>query len=435
MINRFRREVKQSFEQRGDAALDVIDALSSMERVESPVGVSESPLFQRKFSSIYDLLKAGQVKLTAVRQLLWSVQPVEAEEIAGYSVYALDCTDEPHPEAETLADRTQSKKGRDAPKIVGHRYSWLVRLVERRPSWCLPIDVSRVGSEQSDSQVAAEQVKVLDKQGSGLKAVVADSLYSNYIFLGVFLLVQTVVALVRLRSNQVLYEEAPARQPHQKGRPRKHGAKFKLSAPSRPPDRSALERWLGQCVRLSAWHGLHLAKLPTLVAVVVQVEFLKPDGTPRFKRPLFLFWSGPTSVPLFDLMRMYLWRFAIEHMFRFLKQHLGLNTCRSPGLEQHQRWVWCCALAYSQLLLIRNDVAQHRPPWQRQLVQGQLPKLTARQVQRNALPFLRTLGTPAAPPRPAGKGTGRTVGYRPAPRTRFSVIKKSKTNKKTAPIA
>jgi hypothetical protein len=225
----------------------------------------------------------------------------------------LDCTDEPHPEAETLADRTQSKKGQDAPKVVGHRYSWLVRLVERRPSWCLPIDVSRVGSEQSDSQVAAEQVKVLDKQGSGLKAVVADSLYSNYIFLGVFLLVQTVVALVRLRSNQVLYEEPPARLAGQKGRPRKHGAKFKLSAPSRSPDRSSLERWLGQSVRLSAWHGLHLAKLLTLLAVVVRVEFLKADGTPRFKRPLFLFWSGPTSVPLFDLMRMYLWRFAIEH--------------------------------------------------------------------------------------------------------------------------
>jgi hypothetical protein len=435
MMNRFRREVKQSFAQRGDAALDVIDALSSMERVESPVWVSESPLFQRKFSSIYDVLKAGKVMLTEVRQLLWSVQPLAAEEIAGYSVYGLDCTDEPHPEAETLAGRTQSKKGRDAPKVVGHRYSWLVRLVEQRPSWCQPIDVSRVGSEQSDSQVAVEQVRVLDKQGSGLKAVVADSLYSNCVFLSIFLLVQTVVALVRLRSNQVLYEEAPARLAAQKGRPRKHGPKFKLSAPSRAPDRSSVERWLSQSVRLSAWHGLHLAKLPTLVAVVVQVEFLKADGSARFKRPLFLFWSGPTSVPLFDLMRMYLWRFAIEHMFRFLKQHMGLNTCRSPGLEQHQLWVWCCALAYTQLLLIRNDVAQHRPPWQRQLRQGQLPKLTARQVQRNALPFLRTLGTSAPPPRPAGKGTGRPVGYRPAPRTRFAVIKKCKKNKKTATIA
>jgi len=435
MINRFRREVKQSFAQRGEAGLDLIDALSSAEQVESPVGVSESALFQRKFSSIYDLLKAGKLLLVEVRQLLSSVQPDEAEQIAGYSVYGLDCTDEPHPEAETLADRTQSKKGRAAPKGVGHRYSWLVRLVVRSPSWCLPQAVSRVSSEQSDSQVAAEQVKVLDKQGSGPKAVVADSLYSNYVFLRIFLLVQTVVALVRLRSNQVLYEEPPARQPKQKGRPRKHGSKFKLLAPSRSPDRSSLETLLGQSVRLSAWHGLHLTKLPALVAVVVRVEFLKADGSTRFKRPLFLFWSGPQRVPLLDLARMYLWRFAIEHMFRFLKQHLGLNTSRSPGLEQHEVWVWCCALAYTQLLLMRNEVAQHRPPWQRQLVQGQPPKLTARQVQRNALPFLRTLGTPAAPPRPAGKGTGRACGYRPAPRTRHPVIKKGKNSKKTATFA
>lgn len=50
MINRFRREIYQSFEQRGDAGLDLIDALSSATTVESPVGQSESPLFRRGFS-------------------------------------------------------------------------------------------------------------------------------------------------------------------------------------------------------------------------------------------------------------------------------------------------------------------------------------------------------------------------------------------------
>jgi hypothetical protein len=190
---------------------------------------------------------------------------------------------------------------------------------------------------------------------------------------------------------------------------------------------------LGQAVRLRAWHDLHFYQLPALVGLVLMVEFLKPDGTPRFKRPLYLFWTGSQTVALADLCRMYLWRFAIEHMFRFLKQHLGLNTNRSPSPDQHERWVWCCALAYAQLLLIRTAVTQQRPRWHKPCdEQGQPCALTARQTQRNALPFLLNFGTPALTTRPAGKGRGRRLGYHPKPRSRHPVIKKGKKTAKAA---
>jgi hypothetical protein len=433
MISLFRREVYKSFEQRGDGGLDLIDALSSAETVESPVGQSESPLFRRGFSSIYDVLKHGKLSLRQVRQVLFRYQPGDAVCIAGYEVYATDCTEHPHPAAETLPDRTQTKKSRDAPKEVGHRWSWLVRIVSQRPSWSLPQDVERVASEATDSAVAAEQVKRLDQQGASWKAVVADSLYGNYIFLGVFLLVSTVVALVRLRSNRVLYEEPPERTEPTPGRPAKHGRKFKVSDPHRSPDRQENVTLLGQEIRLSAWHDLHFYKLPALVGLVLRVEFLKADGTPRFKRPLYLFWTGPHTIALADLCQMYLWRFAIEHMFRFVKQHLGLNTARSPDLDEHECWVWCCALAYAQLVLLRTEVAQHRPPWHKPDAESGQPRpLTARQTQRNALAFLLDLGTPALPTQPAGKGTGRSLGYQPKPRTRHPVIKKTKKSAKSA---
>ena len=433
MINRFRREVYASFSERGDAGLDLIDAISSEEHVESPVGVSESPLFRRKFSSIYDVLKNGKLSLDKLRQTLFNNQPADAEKIAGYEVYAVDCTEHVHPEAETLPDRTQSKKGRFAPKTVGHRYSWLVRVVSWKPSWCMPQAVDRVTSAETDSQVGAKQVKALDQQGPSLKAVVADSLYCNYVFLVAFLVTPTISALVRMRSNRVLYEEPPEPTAGQKGRPRKHGSKFKPSDPSRKPDRIEETTVLGQRIRLRAWHDLHFYKLPLLLGLVLAVEFLKSDGTPRFKRPLYLFWTGPQTIALEELCRMYLWRFAIEHMFRFLKQHMGLNSSRSPDPDQHKFWVWCCALAYAQLVLIRHEVAQHRPPWHKQLDEhGQPRKLTARQTQRNALCFLMALGTPASATRPAGKGAGRAKGYQPKPRTRHIVIKKSKKRTKSA---
>jgi len=147
---------------------------------------------------------------------------------------------------------------------------------------------------------------------------------------------------------------------------------------------------------------------------------------------MWLFWSGPLTVSLQDLCKMYLWRFAIEHMFRFLKQHMGLNASRSNDLVSTEQWMWLCALAYWQLLLMREAVADARPAWQSCFRDGQRKELTPGQVQRTALRYLLQLGTPARSPRVTGKGTGRAKGYRPNPRTRFPVIKKAKTGQNQA---
>jgi len=123
---------------------------------------------------------------------------------------------------------------------------------------------------------------------------------------------------------------------------------------------------------------------------------------------------------------MYLWRFAIEHLFRFLKQHLGLHRNRSSNLESLQRWMWIVALAYWQLLLMRETVQPNRPAWHPRKQDGQANPLTPAQVQRSAQLFLLQSGTPAANPRPAGKGRGRQKGYRPAPRKCYDVVFKTK---------
>jgi hypothetical protein len=260
--------------------------------------------------------------------------------------------------------------------------------------------------------------------------VVEDSLYGNHVFLAIFLLIQNTFALVRMRSNNVLYELPKPRQPGKKGAPKKHGAKFKLSSPSRPAD-GAESFLLGlQTVRMQAWQGLHLKKLPKLVVMLLRVEFLKPDGQPRYKQPMWLLWTGPTQVPLQDLCKMYLWRFAIEHLFRFLKQNLGLNTSRSNDLVATEQWVWMCALAYWQLLLMRDLVEEACPAWYPSFRNGKQKALTPGQVQRAALRYLLQLGTPAKPPKVAGKGKGRTKGYRPSPRERYPVVKKAKVGQK-----
>jgi hypothetical protein len=417
--------------------MDLIDALTVAGHVSSPVALSEEAPFRRKFSSVYDVLEEGEINTEALHSILHEQQSDEWEQIAGYEVYAVDCTPDERPEAETVEELVLLKSQKNAPVRVGQKYSWLVRLVKRGTSWVAPWDVRRVAAESNDNQTGVEQVEALDRPAGQPKVVVADSLYANQYFLAVFLTVQHIFGLVRLRRNLNLYEQPEPKPAGSRGAPRKHGPVFKMSKPAREPDRSESFQLGKQQVRLSAWHKLHLRKLPTLVGVALRVEFLKPDGTPRYQRPLWLFWTGPETVALQDLCLMYLWRFAIEHAFRFMKQHLGLVAHRLPDNDAIHRWMWFCALAYWQLLLMSPEVQDLTAPWYPPKTRhGQATWLTPGQVQRGALRFLLKLGTPAKPPRPAGKGLGRPKGYRPAPRKRYKVVRKSKKRpKKASPTA
>ncbi len=52
----FRDELYGVFRKRADASQELIDALASAARVESPVSLSLSDAFRRGFSSVYDAL-------------------------------------------------------------------------------------------------------------------------------------------------------------------------------------------------------------------------------------------------------------------------------------------------------------------------------------------------------------------------------------------
>ena len=426
-IQQFRNAVYQSVLKRADAFFNLLDALTVAGHVNSPVALSEEAPYERKFSSIFDTLLQAEFDFDQLLSVLYEYQPIDAEHIAGFEIYGHDTTPNERPKAETLEDRGSLKTQKDDPVRYGHKYSWLVRLLNWGTSWVAPVDVQRVATSVTDSQVGSTQVQELDQRNSKPKVVVADSLYGNHFFLAVFQALKNTFALVRLRCNLTLSEQPPARVKGKKGAPMKHGPIFKLSSPSRIPDQVTSFLLGEQTVSLKAWNGLHFKKLPGLVGMVLRIEFLRPDGTPRYKRPMWLFWSGPETTPLQDLCRIYLWRFAIEHYFRFLKQHLGLNANQSTDSVSTDQWMWLCALAYWQLLLMRDGVENVQPAWYPTQPAPNNHKRTPGQVQRGALRFLVRLGTPAKATRVAGKGKGRAKGYRPAPRTRYEIVKKAKS--------
>jgi len=103
-----------------------------------------------------------------------------------------------------------------------------------------------------------------------------------------------------------------------------------------------------------------------------------------------------------------------------------LNANQSTQTVSTDHWMWQCALAFWQLLLMREDVEIATSSWHPQAAKRDASKRTPGQVQRAALRFLIKLGTPAQSPRPDGKGKGRPKSFHPAPRRRYPVVKKSK---------
>jgi hypothetical protein len=294
-------------------------------------------------------------------------------------------------------------------------------MVEVGTSWVAPMDIERIPSSQTDVQVGAMQVKRLCQGGP--KVIVGDGSYGNAKFLRQLVGQAGLAALVRLRHNRTLYELPGCEFQKRRGAKRKHGAAFKMNQPPRLPDRQA-EQVLadGRTLRVQAWRGLHLKELAEQNGTVLRMELFCPDGRPCYKRPTFVFWTGDPEADLLTLAGMYLWRFGIEHAFRFLKQQCGLNRCRSTHLPSLKRWMWACLLAYWQLLLMRHHANLERPAWypQRPALPG--GGVTPRLVQRNAARILGQFGTPARAPKPAGKGHGRAKGFHPKARERFRTV-------------
>ena len=427
-LQEFRQRLMGIFTRRADALFELMEALLLTLDPRSPVELSASPAFRRRFASVYDALCHGQIDARLARELLTTAEPPDALQVEGYAVYAVDSTITARPDAKTLPDRGKVYSASKGAPVPGHQYSWLGRVIAQGQSWFAPRDVERIATTTTPAALAAEQVKRLAATIALSRAavIVADSHYAKRAFLEVFVSLPNVVVLVRLACNRVLYGPVPpvlGKRP--KGRPPLHGEKFKLTAPPLPERQATFP--LGKAtVRVSAWTRLHFKALAALAGMVLRVEFLNAAGQPMYQRPLWLFWNGPTSVTLEALCRMYLLRFGIEHFFRFAKQRLGLLIAQTPQLAACEIWVWVVALAYTQLLLARTVVTAQPRPWDPKVRRDPQQPLTPGQVRQAWLAFSHGLGTPAHAPRPGGKAPGRAVGFKPRPREKCPVVSKQR---------
>jgi hypothetical protein len=438
-LRAFRHQVYPLFGCRRDALFELVDAVLSAPKLETPAHLSLVPSCQRGWGSVYDALNAGTMEHSALEAL------VAAHPVATASPwYAVDASVWPRCDAETSPERGYyphpSRHSHGQPIVAGWNYSWLVQVSSCCSSWTAPLRVRRMRPGENASAVAAEQIRSWLRQTATSTRLPARPIVSfdagyDAVQLRLALADLPVCLLVRLRSGRCFYADPTVQPPT--GRPRRHGAKFVCDDSAtwpEPTDQWSTDDPQYGHVHLQAWSGLHpipqrhAAKgthaqphaRPLVRGTLLRLEVAhlpRPTKTPT---PLWFWWWGPIPPDLAEVWQAYLARFSIEHTFRFFKQTLKWTTPKLRSPEAADRWTWLLLLAFVQLRLARDQVAEVRLPWQRPLPPE---RRTPARVRRGFASLLPHLGSPVTVPKPCGRSPGRPKGQRARPAQRIPAVK------------
>jgi hypothetical protein len=422
----FRQRAHQYLGRAHDATFELVDAVLTTRRVYSFAELSQSPLFRRQWSSVYEALQDSRPQRQRLMGLYLEQIPRD-----GPIVLAGDHTGWPRPEAKRLRERTHEHQadsnGSLGPVSLGQGYSTLAWIPERDGSWALPLRHERITSWESPISLAAFQLKQVCQHLPHRPLSLWDSEYSCASFV---LKTADIKAdkLMRLRSNRHLWGTPPPYSGW--GRPRLHGDCFKLNDPTTwreaEQDLTVVHPKLGS-VRVRTWQQMHFRQAAKHPMTLIQVQRLDETGQPRSTRPLWLVWVGDTRPDLEGLWQRYLRRFALEHWYRFLKQRLHWTRPKLGEPKAAERWSDLMPLATWQLWLARDIVQDSPLPWQKTL-----SILTPGRVADSIATLLTRLGSPAQAPKPRGKSPGWPKGQKRNRKPRYPSVRKRASRPKKA---
>lgn len=420
----FLKAVYNNIIKRSDSYLELGLALASSSQIESVVRLSESALYRRKFSSIYETLSEVEWDAANVLKAELELFKENCETLAGYEVYSGDSTFIKRNEAKTLEARVM-KRFSNGELAYGHESYWMMRLSKPENSWAGVALVERLAEKDTVSSMAAKQMKQVATQHGNKKLFVFDAGH------GLDLLqaqqeCQNTEVILRVKGHQVFYYPPSYKG---RGRPPKVGERFKLSDIKKEANSQHTITFKNKTLRISAWTGLQAQTFMNIPLLILKLEFLDSTGKPVFDKPIWLVSTAVTLEPE-TLARAYLWRASHELSFRFMKQHLGLCKNNSPELKPCDAWFQLVALAMNLLLAIRDDLSIQTKPW---YPQPTTQSVSQRQAQKQALTFFLMLPSITNPPQPAGKAPGRLLGYHPHRRTKHEVTRKTPKRHKPCP--
>jgi hypothetical protein len=420
-LKTFRQTVYvRGFRKARDALFELGDAVLLTPRANSFAELSLSPSFRRRWPMLYEALQDGVIDRHALLDLYAAHMPrTERPVLAG------DHTAWPRLHARTLRERTIEHQPNAIPNAkpitVGHGYSTIVWLPDTPGSWALPCLHERIAPNETPIGKVVAQLRTVCQRLAQRPLALFDAEYGCAPFIQQSADIPC-DKIVRLRPNLCLRSAPP---PYAgQGRPRVHGAKFKLSDPATwdlPSETlTVTDDQLGS-VQISVWPAKHLAKAPAQPFPVVRIERLEAHGTRRDPKDLWLAWLGEEPPPLSTWWRSYLRRFAIDHWYRFAKQGLYWTLPHLKTPDQSDCWSDLMPVLTWELWLARPIVVDKPLPWQKPQ-----PLLTPGRVRQSFGSLLAQIGTPTRAPKPRGKSLGWPTGKVRRRAERQPIIKKTK---------
>jgi len=164
-LQQFRHDIYQCFRKAPDALFDMVDALITETQAQSFPELSLSPLFHRKWHSLYEALEDGKIDEKMLQEIF--IKYIPAPSAGKRFVLGVDVTNIERPFSPTCADRTaipMHNIPHAAPKksraiTFGWKYSTVVVLPGEPSSWTFTVDQRRVPSDKTDIEVAFEQLQ------------------------------------------------------------------------------------------------------------------------------------------------------------------------------------------------------------------------------------------------------------------------------------
>jgi hypothetical protein len=418
-LREFRQTLYNNLGTAKDALFDLMDAVLVSACIVSFVSLSQSPVFRRRWPSIYAALPDGRVPQAPVfKRLVQEIPTLEQPLLAG------DLSDWKRPAAKRLQDRTFSG-GSGKAVSVGHRYSTLAWIPEASGSWALPLRHERLTSFETPARKAAFQLKQVVRHLEVRPLAVYDRGYGNASFVNQTAEIAADL-LLRLASNRCVYGVPPAYKG--RGAPMKPGHKMKLNDPqtwATPTESVEVDHPKLGRVRVTRWSQYHFQKSPKRPMEILRVEVLEPPAGKRAMPPLWLAWLGEAMPPLATLWLCYLRRFALEHWYRFAKQRLYWTQPQLSSVRASERWSSLMPLLTWQLWLARTECSDHPLPWQ-----SPQEALAPGRVAQAFASILAVIGTPAVAPKPRGQSPGRAKGEHPPARPQYPTVKKRASKRK-----
>lgn len=425
-----------------DALFELTDAIMLTPQAPSLAHLSLSPVFRRRWPSVYEALQDGSPDREALLHHYTShIQNSVCSTLTTPRVLlAGDNTAWPRPLARTLSERTYLHQPLPLPRLggrpvtMGHGYSTTAWIPQEAGSWALPLMHERIPPEESALNTAAGQLNRIRECLPQEVQVIGmyDSQYGCAPFVAATSSIRCDKVL-RLRPNLRLFEAPP---PYRGRGPRpKHGLPFKLNDPSTWGNTDELV-WIDDpqqgWVLVQVWHSLHFRACAHQQMSVIRISRPGARGTRRDPKAQWLAWvgyEGRKPPPVEEWWRVYGRRFALDHWYRFAKQRLHWTKPQLSTPQQGEVWSALMPLVMWELWLARGVVADRPLPWHKPQPQD---KLTPGRVCAGMGAIIATIGTPTCVPKLRGKSPGWPIGKPRKPKERHPVLKKAKNKTKPA---